>query len=90
VVDGLKVAEGSMQAKTIRHWAEDAFTWAAGKKGFTDLAPIQCAVGFKLVDWEMGGYDTARMLAEHPKIRKVGRRLHPRVASPSGPFPPCC
>lgn len=71
MVDGLKVPEGSIETKTIRHWAEDAFTWAAGKKEFTDLNPIQCAVGFKLVDWEMGGYDTARMIAEHPKIHKV-------------------
>eukprot|EP00241_Pyramimonas_parkeae_P005478 CAMPEP_0114248588 /NCGR_PEP_ID=MMETSP0058-20121206/13654_1 /TAXON_ID=36894 /ORGANISM="Pyramimonas parkeae, CCMP726" /LENGTH=378 /DNA_ID=CAMNT_0001362007 /DNA_START=268 /DNA_END=1404 /DNA_ORIENTATION=+ len=73
IVDAMHGAvyeRGINERRTIRHWMEDAYTWAAERKAFTPHT-VRCAVGFKLADYQMGSMDTARMLAEHPKVKKI-------------------
>jgi hypothetical protein len=71
VMKHFKIEEPTMYTKNIHDWADDVFTYAAAKKEYDNLTPAQCAIGFKLIDYQMGGMHTARMLAESPHIYKV-------------------
>ncbi|KAK3241673.1 hypothetical protein CYMTET_48584 [Cymbomonas tetramitiformis] len=71
VLDGLFLHDNALATKTLDEWADDVWHWAAARKGYTTTHPVKCALGVKMIDYEMGGMETVRMFAEDQTIRKI-------------------
>eukprot|EP00239_Pterosperma_sp_CCMP1384_P006571 CAMPEP_0197843484 /NCGR_PEP_ID=MMETSP1438-20131217/381_1 /TAXON_ID=1461541 /ORGANISM="Pterosperma sp., Strain CCMP1384" /LENGTH=478 /DNA_ID=CAMNT_0043453667 /DNA_START=433 /DNA_END=1869 /DNA_ORIENTATION=- len=67
----LKLTHEQMEDYHLDDWADLAWEFAAARKGFNSTWPIRCAIGFKVLDYQMGGIDTGVMLAEDPEIYKI-------------------
>ncbi|KAK3240334.1 hypothetical protein CYMTET_49824 [Cymbomonas tetramitiformis] len=71
VMKGLGIQEAELNDMTLDLWANEVWRYAAAMKGFGAVLPIRCAIGFKLVDYNMGGMETTRMFAEDLRIQKI-------------------